>query len=208
MLLVAGQDLLARAELEAADHLREPFARGGRQRDLAGLAAEHCRVERAQLAARAPTRRSKCAAVRPSRSLALQLLRRRLRPRARAAARRCRRSGRRAARRTGNSARSPESSTNRENTRMSSAAEQHRCGSRPAQERERAEMTRFMRWAGERRGRAFADYDELWRWSVTELEDFWASIWEFCGVRASRAVRAGARLATRCRARAGSRAPS
>jgi acetoacetyl-CoA synthetase len=47
------------------------------------------------------------------------------------------------------------------------------------------EMARFMRWAGERRGRAFADYDELWRWSVDELEDFWASIWEFCGVRAS-----------------------
>jgi acetoacetyl-CoA synthetase len=51
---------------------------------------------------------------------------------------------------------------------------------------ERAEMTRFMRWAGERRGRPFAGYNELWRWSVDELEDFWASIWEFCGVRASR----------------------
>ncbi|HXR28190.1 MAG TPA: acetoacetate--CoA ligase [Solirubrobacteraceae bacterium] len=47
------------------------------------------------------------------------------------------------------------------------------------------EMTRYMRWAGERRGREFADYHELWRWSVDELEDFWASIWEFCGVRAS-----------------------
>jgi acetoacetyl-CoA synthetase len=47
-------------------------------------------------------------------------------------------------------------------------------------------MTRFMRWAGERRGRAFADYDELWRWSVEEIEDFWAAIWEFCGVRASK----------------------
>jgi acetoacetyl-CoA synthetase len=55
-----------------------------------------------------------------------------------------------------------------------------------AQDRERAAMTRFMRFAGERRGEPFADYDELWRWSVAELEDFWASIWEFCGVRASR----------------------
>ncbi len=35
-------------------------------------------------------------------------------------------------------------------------------------------MTRFMRWAGERHGREFADYEELWRWSVDELEDFWA----------------------------------
>jgi acetoacetyl-CoA synthetase len=51
---------------------------------------------------------------------------------------------------------------------------------------ERAEMTRFMRFAGERRGAAFADYDELWRWSVDELEEFWASIWDFRGVRASK----------------------
>jgi acetoacetyl-CoA synthetase len=55
-----------------------------------------------------------------------------------------------------------------------------------AADSERAEMTRYMRWAGERRGRPFADYDELWRWSVQESEDFWASIWEFAGVRASR----------------------
>jgi acetoacetyl-CoA synthetase len=54
-----------------------------------------------------------------------------------------------------------------------------------AAQREQTEMARFMRWAGERRGKQFADYDELWRWSVDELEDFWASIWEFCGVRAS-----------------------
>jgi len=43
-----------------------------------------------------------------------------------------------------------------------------------------------MRWVGERRGRAFADYEELRRWSIDELEDFWACIWEFFGVRASR----------------------
>jgi acetoacetyl-CoA synthetase len=54
-----------------------------------------------------------------------------------------------------------------------------------AEQREHTEMARFMRWAGARRGRAFADYDELWRWSVDQLEDFWADVWEFCGVRAS-----------------------
>ncbi len=43
-----------------------------------------------------------------------------------------------------------------------------------------------MDWAGERHGRRFADYSELWQWSVDELEDFWADIWEFCGVRASK----------------------
>jgi acetoacetyl-CoA synthetase len=51
---------------------------------------------------------------------------------------------------------------------------------------ETAEMTRFMRWAGERHGRRFAGYDELWHWSVREIEEFWGDIWEFCGVRASR----------------------
>jgi acetoacetyl-CoA synthetase len=51
---------------------------------------------------------------------------------------------------------------------------------------ERAEMTRFMRWVAERRGHEFDGYEDLWRWSVEELEDFWASIWEFCEVRSSR----------------------
>jgi len=54
------------------------------------------------------------------------------------------------------------------------------------EDRERAAMTRFMRWAGERHGRTFADYDELRRWSLAELEIFWADIWEYFGVRASR----------------------
>ena len=90
---------------------------------------------------------------------------------------------------------------------MSSAPEQIPLWEPSAEDRERAEMTRFMRFAGERRGRAFADYDELWRWSVAEIEEFWASIWEFCGVRASKPYERVLNH-TRCRARAGSRAPS
>jgi len=54
-------------------------------------------------------------------------------------------------------------------------------------DRERAEMTYFMRWVAERRGREFDDYEDLWRWSVQELEEFWADIWEFFGVRSSKA---------------------
>jgi acetoacetyl-CoA synthetase len=34
-------------------------------------------------------------------------------------------------------------------------------------------------------GRSFSTYDELWRWSVTDLEGFWQSAWEHLGVRAS-----------------------
>jgi acetoacetyl-CoA synthetase len=56
----------------------------------------------------------------------------------------------------------------------------------PSEQRGSVEMARFMSWVAARRGRAFAGYDDLWRWSVDELEDFWASVWEFCGVRASR----------------------
>ena len=50
---------------------------------------------------------------------------------------------------------------------------------------ERATVTRYMRWLHERRGLSFDDYDSLWTWSVEQLDDFWASIWDFCEVRAA-----------------------
>jgi acetoacetyl-CoA synthetase len=53
-------------------------------------------------------------------------------------------------------------------------------------ERERAGMTAFMRWAGEREGRTFESYEQLWEWSVRELERFWAAVWEYFEVRCSR----------------------
>ncbi len=49
---------------------------------------------------------------------------------------------------------------------------------------ERATLTRFTRWLEETRGLSFPDYEALWSWSVSELEDFWAALWEFGGVRA------------------------
>ena len=33
-----------------------------------------------------------------------------------------------------------------------------------------------------RRERGFDTYEELWRWSVTETEAFWASIWDRYGL--------------------------
>jgi acetoacetyl-CoA synthetase len=51
----------------------------------------------------------------------------------------------------------------------------------PSAERvERAWLTRWQRWLG----RPSASYDELWRWSVEDLEGFWGSIWEFFEVEA------------------------
>jgi acetoacetyl-CoA synthetase len=52
---------------------------------------------------------------------------------------------------------------------------------KPTPERvERATITRFARAVG-REG----PYDELWRWSVSDLEGFWAAIWDFFDVQAS-----------------------
>ncbi len=53
-------------------------------------------------------------------------------------------------------------------------------------ERERAWLTGFMRWVGDREGRTFAEYEQLREWSVAEVERFWESIWEYFGVRCSR----------------------
>ncbi|MGH2882513.1 MAG: AMP-binding protein, partial [Solirubrobacteraceae bacterium] len=48
------------------------------------------------------------------------------------------------------------------------------------------EMAGFMRWVAERHSVELADYNDLWRWSVDRLESFWADVWEFCDVRASK----------------------
>ncbi|HKN64237.1 MAG TPA: AMP-binding protein, partial [Gaiellaceae bacterium] len=48
-----------------------------------------------------------------------------------------------------------------------------------------ATITRYREWLNETRGLDLADYPALWQWSVDELEDFWASIWEFFEVAAS-----------------------
>lgn len=51
---------------------------------------------------------------------------------------------------------------------------------------EHSNVARYMRWLGETRGLGFADYESLWRWSVDDVEAFWASIWEYFGIRAHR----------------------
>ncbi len=54
----------------------------------------------------------------------------------------------------------------------------------PADARTRSEIGRYMDWLSAERGLDFADYDELHRWSVTDLEGFWGSIWDFFEIRA------------------------
>jgi len=53
----------------------------------------------------------------------------------------------------------------------------------PSRERVlRSNLVRYEHWLIEHRGLDFHTYDDLWRWSVTDLDAFWASIWEFFGV--------------------------
>ena len=46
-------------------------------------------------------------------------------------------------------------------------------------------MTAFMRWLAAERGVELDDYGALWRWSVDELEQFWAAIWDYFDVISS-----------------------
>jgi acetoacetyl-CoA synthetase len=46
------------------------------------------------------------------------------------------------------------------------------------------EIGRFMTWLRDHRDREFGSYEELWRWSVDDLEGFWGSIWDFYEIRA------------------------
>lgn len=51
--------------------------------------------------------------------------------------------------------------------------------------KEQTTITRYLRWLERERGLRFASYHQLWQWSVTDLEGFWSSIWDFFGVIAS-----------------------
>jgi acetoacetyl-CoA synthetase len=57
---------------------------------------------------------------------------------------------------------------------------------RPSPERiARATLTDYTRWIERTHGLDLPDYESLWEWSTTDLEAFWASIWERFGVVAS-----------------------
>lgn len=49
-----------------------------------------------------------------------------------------------------------------------------------------ANITRYMTWLRDEKGRDLSDYAALWEWSVTDLEGFWESVWEFGGVKATK----------------------
>jgi acetoacetyl-CoA synthetase len=56
----------------------------------------------------------------------------------------------------------------------------------PEDLRQSTEVGRFMEWLRDERGRDFADYEALRRWSIGDLEGFWAAVWDFFQIRAAR----------------------
>ncbi len=45
------------------------------------------------------------------------------------------------------------------------------------------QIRRYQDWLTEHHGFTFDSYDALWRWSVTDLEAFWRSIWDYFGLQ-------------------------
>ena len=54
----------------------------------------------------------------------------------------------------------------------------------PDDVRDTTQLGRYLEWLRETRGIDHAGYDELWRWSVDDLEGFWGSLWDFFEIRA------------------------
>jgi acetoacetyl-CoA synthetase len=49
-----------------------------------------------------------------------------------------------------------------------------------------ANLTRYRGYLKEKKGLNFTGYDDLYQWSVTEIAAFWETIWDFCGVIATK----------------------
>jgi len=57
----------------------------------------------------------------------------------------------------------------------------------PSEEsKKNSNISRYTRWLESERDLSFGSYNELWEWSVSDLEGFWASVWEYCGVVSSK----------------------
>jgi len=57
----------------------------------------------------------------------------------------------------------------------------------PSEERIKStNMYRFMMFINERYQKKFTEYASLYQWSIDNIPDFWASMWEFAEIRASR----------------------
>lgn len=56
----------------------------------------------------------------------------------------------------------------------------------PSEKVQASAMQAFIDWLGETEGLRIEGYAALWQWSVDAPEAFWAAVWDYCQVRASR----------------------
>src|SRR5690606_36213091 len=49
----------------------------------------------------------------------------------------------------------------------------------PVDARDRTRLGDFLRFVERTRGLSFDDYEAAWRWSVTDITDFWQAIWDY-----------------------------
>jgi len=57
----------------------------------------------------------------------------------------------------------------------------------PSEDRvKQANVIRFISFVNEKHGLEIKSYDELYKWSIENIQDFWAAMWEFGEIKASR----------------------
>jgi acetoacetyl-CoA synthetase len=47
-----------------------------------------------------------------------------------------------------------------------------------ARDVEDANVTHFMRWLQRQRGITHSRWNDLWKWSVRDLDGFWSAVWD------------------------------
>ncbi len=56
----------------------------------------------------------------------------------------------------------------------------------PEERKSKANITRFINYVNDSQGLNINSYDELYQWSVDKIPEFWASVWDFVEIKASR----------------------
>lgn len=58
---------------------------------------------------------------------------------------------------------------------------------RPSQDRiKNANMTRFIKFVNQKYSEKFTSYNDVYQWSIDRITDFWAAMWDFVEIKASR----------------------
>src|SRR5436190_23768132 len=52
--------------------------------------------------------------------------------------------------------------------------------------KQQSNLREYMQWLKEKKGLNLPTQEALWEWSVNNLEDFWASMWDFFQIKASK----------------------